>query len=390
MGCVGTVMCRRSCFPASPVLTYESMLKGIRRKGSYRFLLVDLLMVVLLVVNLTWIIFDWLYASAAFRDLLSSGLPRFSAWYGEQVHPNFIFIDLAFVGIFLADFLVGWIVAVAKGVYHRWFFYPFIHWYDLLGCVPVSGFRFLRLLRVVTIVYRLHRAGVIDLSETAPGRLAAKYYGVLVEEVSDRVVIKMISDLQLELRNGSPVMEKIVAEVIRPQKSELVEWMSHRVETVASENYERYQDELGRYVHRRIDAALQENEEFSRLGRIPIAGPAIQEATERAISDMVGNVTRGVLQDIASEKNRVVVDEAADVVFDALLLREQDSRLSRMVIDTLDRSLEIIKKQVEIQQWKLRENAVDEADLQRRLREALDGATPEVGHAEGSPEPPKA
>jgi len=353
------------------------MFNGIRRKGSYRFLLVDMFMVVLLVVNLTWIIFDWLYASAAFRDLLESGLPGFSAWYGAEVHPNFIFIDLAFVGIFLADFLVGWIVAVVKGVYHRWFFYPFIHWYDLLGCVPVSGFRFLRLLRVVTIVYRLHRAGVIDLSETAPGRTAAKYYGVLVEEVSDRVVVKMIADLQLELRNGSPVMEKIVAEVIRPQKGQLVEWMSHRVETVASENYDRYQEELGRYVHTRIDTALRENEEFSRLGRIPIAGPAIQDATERAISDMVGNVTRGVLQDIASQKNRIVLNEAADIVFDALLLRERDSRLSRMVIDTIDRSLEIMKKQVQIQQWKVREQAEDEADLRRRLREALDTATPE-------------
>jgi hypothetical protein len=181
------------------------MFKGIRRKGSYRFLLVDMVMVVLLVVNLVWIIFDWLYAGAAFRDLLDSGLPRFSAWYGAEVRPNFIFIDLAFVAVFLADFLVGWIVAADKGVYHRWFFYPFIHWYDLLGCVPVSGFRFLRLLRVVTIVYRLRRPGVIDLSETAHGRMASRYYGVLVEEVSDRVVIKMIADLPLELRNGIPV-----------------------------------------------------------------------------------------------------------------------------------------------------------------------------------------
>jgi hypothetical protein len=92
------------------------MFKGIRRKGSYRFLLVDMVMVALLVVNLVWIICTWLYAGAAFRDLLDSGLPRFSAWYGAEVHPNFIFIDLAFVAVFLADFLVGWIVAALGAV----------------------------------------------------------------------------------------------------------------------------------------------------------------------------------------------------------------------------------------------------------------------------------
>ncbi|NBC29031.1 MAG: ion transporter [Spirochaetes bacterium] len=347
------------------------ILKGIRRKGEFRFLVIDIIMVVLLLVNLGWIIFDWLYTTDAVRSLLESWTPGFEAWYGAQVHPNFVLIDLAFVAIFLLDFIVGWIVAVSRRVYHRWFFYPFIHWYDLLGCVPVAGFRFLRLLRFVTILYRLHRAGIIDLSDTGLARTGAKYYAVLVEEVSDRVVVKMISDLQFELRNGSPVMEKIVADVIRPQKAQIVEWLSHRVETVASENYERYRDELETYVQQRVNTALKENGEFAKLRQIPLAGPMIQDTTERAISDMVSNVTRGILQDIASDKNKRLLDETADVVFDAMLVKEEDSELSGMVVDTLDRSLEIVKKQVNIQQWKLKEQARDEDHLRQLVREEL-------------------
>ena len=347
------------------------MLKGIRRKGEFRFLVIDIIMVVLLLVNLGWIIFDWLYTTNTIRSLLESWTPGFAAWYGAQVHPNFILIDLAFVAVFLLDFIVGWIVAVSKGIYHRWFFYPFIHWYDLLGCIPVAGFRFLRLLRFVTILYRLNRAGIIDLSDTGLARTAAKYYAILVEEVSDRVVVKMISDLQFELRNGSPVMEKIVADVIRPQKAQIVEWLSHRVETVASENYERYRDELETYVQQRVNTALKENGEFAKLRQIPIAGPMIQDTTERAISDMVSNVTRGILQDIASDKNKRLLDETADIVFDAMLVKEEDSELSGMVVNTLDRSLEIVKKQVDIQQWKLKEKARDEDHLRELVREEL-------------------
>ncbi|MFW5785679.1 MAG: ion transporter [bacterium] len=347
------------------------MLKSVRRKDEFRFLVVDIIMVVLLLVNLTWIVFDWLYTTSAVRNLLIQWTPEFQEWYGGAVHPNFVLIDLVFVAVFLTDFFIGWIVAAAKRSYHRWFFYPFIHWYDLLGCIPVAGFRFLRLLRVISIVYRLHKAGIIDLSDTGLGRSAAKYYAVLVEEVSDRVVVKMLSDVQLELKNGSPVMEKIVADVIRPQKAELVEWMSHRVEYVASRNYDRYQEEAQRYVHRRVATALKENEEFARLGGIPIAGAMIQDATERAISDMVSNVTRGILQDVASEQNKPLLDELADIIFDAMLVREEDSELSRMVVGTLDRSLEIIKKQVNIQQWKLKERARNEDHMRELVREEL-------------------
>jgi hypothetical protein len=181
----------------------------------------------------------------------------------------------------------------------------------------------------------------------------------------------MISDLQFELRNGSPVMEKIVADVIRPQKAEIVEWLSHRVETVASENYERYQRDLESYVQERVNTALKANSEFARLRQIPLAGPMIQETTERAISEMVSNVTRGILQDIASDRNKQLLDETADIVFDAMLVKEENSELNAMVVRTIDRSLEIVKKQVNIQQWKLKERARDEDHLRELVREEL-------------------
>ena len=185
-------------------------------KEQYRHLLVDFILVALLLVNLLLIIFDWLFAADAIRDLLEGAMPVFTKWYGNVVHPNFILIDLAFVAVFLTDFIVSWIGAMVKGLYHRWFFYPFIHWYDLLGCIPLAGFRFLRLLRVISILYRLHRTGILNLADTLPGRTISKYYEVLLEEVSDRVIIKMLSDAQEEVSHGGPLLDSIISDVLEP------------------------------------------------------------------------------------------------------------------------------------------------------------------------------
>ena len=49
--------------------------------------------------------------------------------------------------IFLvAELVVRWLIAIVQKRYYRWFFFPFVHWYEVLGCAP--QLRALRLLRV--------------------------------------------------------------------------------------------------------------------------------------------------------------------------------------------------------------------------------------------------
>lgn len=329
-------------------------------------------MITILAVNLVWIVFDWLFGFPDVRGFLRAISPGFTEWYGEVIHPHFIVVDLVFVAIYLIDFTVGWVYAVIRGRYHRWYFYPFVHWYDLLGTIPIAGFRFLRLLRVITIVYRLNRTGVIDLASTPPGRLALKYYGVLVEEVSDRVVLKMIADVQDEVRNGGPILDRIIADVIRPRKAELVGWMSQRIQTAAEQNYDRYQADLQSYVERRIGIALADNRELGRLDQLPILGAMARDSLDRAVSEIVANVIHGMFSDLTSERNRAILDESADLIFDALLIKGDDVELNTMIRSTIDRSLEIVKHHVSIQHWKLRDLAEDEEDLKRRLHEELE------------------
>jgi hypothetical protein len=334
-------------------------------------LLVDVVMLVLIISNLALIVFDWGFESPIVQDFFQQYTPRFYTFYDGTIHQNFFFVDLIFVSVFVVEIIIRWGMAIYKQTYHRWFFYPFVHWYDLLGCVPLAGFRFLRLLRVVTIVYRLHRTGIVDLSDTAAARLLSKYYGILVEEVSDRVVIRMISDVQDEVKRGGPLLDQIVEEVLQPRKPDLVEWMSQRVQSVAAANYARYRDDIGRYVQRQVKQALAENGEFAMLSSVPIAGGIIRTRVERGITQMIESVMNGVAGDLASERNKAVVDEAMDVALEAALLKGGDEELNRIVTGTVDRALEVVKRHVAVQQWKLHDLAEDEEDFRRRMSEAL-------------------
>jgi hypothetical protein len=219
----------------------------------------------------------------------------------------------------------------------------------------------------------LHRTGIIDLVDSPFGRTVSKYYRIMLEEVSDRVVVKMISDAQGEIRRGGPLLDQIVSEVLKPHKDELVEWMSRRLQAVAAENYEQYREQLRSYTRRRVNEALSENGEFAMLESVPIAGAIIRNRVERGITQMITSVMNGVAADLASSRNKAIVDEAVDVAFDAAMLKGEDGELNRIVIDTVDQVLEVMKRHVAVQQWKLEDIAEDDEDFARRMREALGG-----------------
>src|SRR5690554_8117531 len=140
----------------------------------------DLLILVLVTINLTLLLFDSLFLLGPLNDAFAAIAPGLHAAYDRHIHANFIEIDLLFVAVFVLDVLLGWAVAVAERRYHRWFFYPFVHWYDVLGCIPVGGFRLLRLLRVISLLHRLHRLGLIDVRRWYLYRTVAKYYDILL------------------------------------------------------------------------------------------------------------------------------------------------------------------------------------------------------------------
>ena len=325
----------------------------IWEKRETRIILIDLTMMALLMLNLILIVFDWIFASITIQNLIREYLPVFFDVYHKEIHQNFVIVDLYFVAVFLFEFMVRWGIAVYERQYYKWFFYPFIHWYDLVGCIPVGSLRFLRVLRIVGIVIRLQNLQIIDITKTYLYAQFNIYTNILVEEVSDRVVVNVLDGIQSEIRGGSPVSDRILREVVLPKKESIVIWLSHRLKHISSNTHTLYQEDIRRYIHRRTQSAVKNNPEIAAIAQIPLVGDKIAGNLEKAIGDITFNTINGMIQDLASEKNRAVVEELADMTIDALLMEEEDERIDEMVNRAILEALELIKEQVKVQQWKL-------------------------------------
>lgn len=333
------------------------------RKRQLHFFLIDMAMLAILTVNLSWIVLDALFGIAAIQNglrMISSGLVDLYL----PVHRNFFFYDLAFIAIYITEFLIQWALAVRRRTYHRWFFYPFIHWYDVIGCIPVNSFRFVRVFRIISILYRMQRMDWIDFRRTSVFRALAKYYDIFTEEISDRVVVNVLTEMQSQIQQGSPVLDKIAGQVIHSRKPEMVKWFSRKMQHVAAENYGDFREDVRAYVDLLVKDAVKRNKELTTIKRtVPVVGGIVIKNMEKIVADVVFHVINGIVEDLSDNNLEEMFDQIADILLGSLLARGEDRELNRAVTETMVQTIEIVKEQVRLQQWKLRENALREAGL---------------------------
>jgi hypothetical protein len=319
-----------------------------RLKESHEgpWIALDLAMLALLLINLLWIIFDSLFATQFIQNILLSIYPPFVKGY-LPIHQNFILIDLIFVAIFLSEFCLRWVVAIRRKEYLRWYFFPFIHWYDLIGCIPISGLRIFRFLRLFSILYRLQKHQIIDLRYTAPYRFIAFYYDVLVEELSDRIVVKVLSDAQKDIAAGSPLLDDISKNVIATRLPILSQWvasvMVHIGESI--QNNEQGQG-LKNHVQSSVGKAVRNNSQVSTLRLVPVLGGSIEKILENAVTDIVTQSIVNLLTDMSADK----ID---DFVSHGLgRFSTEDNQLDQEMLQIVNECLELVKKHVGHQRWK--------------------------------------
>ena len=331
---------------------------NLRQKGS-GYLVIDLIMLLLVSVNITLFIFYWIYDYSRIRNYVAEQIPDLHAVL-SPLYEEFPLIDLVFVTIFLTEFTVRWIIAIRRKIYHRWFFFPFVYWYDLIGSLPFGSFRFLRILRIFALLHRLNKMKVLDVRDTYFYTRYQKYRAILVEEVSDRVVLNVLSGIQKEVREGLPVTDRIFTQVLEPYRPVLIQWVSQRLRAVTEQSHVRYRADLEDYFDRKIHQAVYANPEIDQLRAVPVLGPQVARTLESAIQDITFNVINGVFQDMATEDQQSLLDELSALVVDTILHEDRktdneaiNSIMQRMVLQ----SLEVVKDHVRVQEWKLRSRA---------------------------------
>lgn len=347
-------------------------LSHILKREDLKIILIDLLMMGLLIINLSLIVFDWIFASLTVQGLLREYVPAFFNWYHENIHKDFLIVDLYFVAVYVVELIIRWILAIRNKTHHRWFFYPFVHWYDVLGCIPVGAFHFLRVLRVISILVRLQKLQIIDLTKTYIYGKIKKYLNVLLEEISDRVIVNILEMIQDEVKQGGPITDRIVVEIVKPQKEVLVDWISRRIQKITTTAHDTYQEDIKVYLDELIREAVDQNKEIKTIGMIPVFGGVISSNLENAISDIVYNVVQKAIEDLGSTQNRRLIDEISDITIETILSEEGEEELNEVAKNILIQGLEIIKEQVKVQQWKLKDMEEREAKMKARLKMAAE------------------
>ena len=325
--------------------------ENLKTSHQLIWLIIDFLMLGLLIINLAFIIFDSIYNFTGVQNLLAENAPVIKELY-HPIHENFLFYDLIFVSIFLTEFVVRWGYAIKAKVYDRWYFYPFIHWYDIIGCIPVGSFRFLRILRVISIIYRLHQYKVIDVTQTRAFQFFNFYYEAFMEELSDRIVIKVLTGAQDEIRRGSPLFERIQNDILYPRREMLSDWVSQRVAEAAREGYIPNRGALRSYLETRVDNALKQNLELSRLKYLPVVGPTIQETLEEAVGDIVANVIHQILEDLASASNHAFIEDIVNVFLPSPESEDGSDEHNEALINLIVEVLDAVKSQVRVKHWR--------------------------------------
>lgn len=325
-------------------------LKRLRESHEGLWFFVDMVMLLLLIANLLLLIVDALYSTNAVRMWLDGVAPALVEAYAP-VHNNFVLIDLCFVAVFLSEFLLRWIVAVRHKTYLRWYFYPFIHWYDLVGCIPLGATRIFRFLRVFSIIYRLHKYGIIDIRQWAPYRFLMFYYEVFLEEITDRVIVKALSDVQGELEGNSQIMDEILEQVVYARKETLAAWVSASLAHLGNSIELNKDGIVTQHLIDSVSEAMSSNEEVARLRALPIVGKHLEARLERGVADIVVSTIVNLLNETTTDKLLSVLAQNELDHSQAGELTDENSvnaEMRRMVDD----AIEVIKKHVSEKKWK--------------------------------------
>ena len=326
----------------------------LRSKTAVRLaLLYDIVMLLVIVVDLSIISLDLLLMSKFMGQVADwLNLSQQLLFYVDNIHHPLRVLGGFFTIFLIAELTFRWLLSIIGKEYSRWFFFPFVHWYEVLGCFP--QFRALRLLRAFFIGRKLYQLGyqVLPQKWIDSGKF---YYDVIFEEISDLVILTATVTLRQKFADEK-ANQRFIEETFnknRPQiqammssilKQELGPQLRQLAQSKATE-------ELSVQVGIAVQEALNNTPELRRyLRMIPIAGSLI-EGQLHSISQNIGeNITQTLFSHLTqSHITDAIIDEIAQTVANIDL---QNPELDALVATIVNDGLNAFEEQVKVQQWK--------------------------------------
>jgi hypothetical protein len=267
---------------------------------------------------------------------------------GEPVD-HFWLVDLPFLLFFAAELFARWAAAVRRRSIERWWLYPLVHWYDVLGIVPAQQFRVFRLFRLVSIYLRLKRSHVVSVGDDVVSRGVAWLADAVSEEVTDRVTVRVLDLAQREVAAGA--LSQVTRQALLPRRDEVRRHVVERLATVLSDP--ELHERLGSFLRLNLDAAVASS---PALRRVPlpdaVLAPLVRTVGEAVYDASVETLTAS----LATEEGRRALDAVVDEVMEAFTDTLGHGEVERLIEATVLDLLAEMKAAVAVRRW-----AVDEA-----------------------------
>lgn len=324
---------------------------GQNRTERKIYLIYDIFMIGIIIVNLFCLLSNailmsnfahWLFGMLQLDAILN--------FYRQELNPWVIITESWFISFLLIEFTVRWFIAIVRKHHQRWFFFPFIHWYELLAITP--QLRFLRLLRAVVIGYRLHEMGHHVIPEKILKTLSF-YYKLIMEELSDRVVMTVVDGVRHEL-NSSSTHRKIIHDLIDHHRQLFATTLAEVLQESLSTELKVQQNQISYQVGQVVNQAIEDTPELTQiLRRLPIVGGVLEQRIQDIGQRLGENISRGLIQPFTQgsvqDPNQLfqhIADKISNINID-------NQNLEKLVESAVYESLDAIEKQIQVKQWKI-------------------------------------
>ncbi|NHC04544.1 preprotein translocase subunit SecA [Acinetobacter sp. 187] len=316
------------------------------------YLAYDIFMMLIIVINLICISSNAFLMSHigawVFEQLHLSHILQF---YKTELNPWVIKTENWFIVFLIVELFIRWLIAIVQKHHQRWFFFPFIHWYEILAIHPYL--RFLRLIRAGIIAFRLHELGY-HVVPAAMLKQLKFYYHVVMEELSDRVVISVIDGIKMELDTSSS-HKKIIHDLVDHHREMFATTLVQVLQESLATELKAQQNLIAENVGQVVIKAIEDTPELTQLLRlIPIVGSRIEQQIHSIGQHLGENITHGLMQPLVTGSSTAPNAQYQLIAEKLSQINIENRSLEQLVESVVYESLESLRKQVAVKQWQLK------------------------------------
>ena len=322
------------------------------KEGSWGWkvaLAYDVFMMFLIIINLICLTSNAILMSDFGEWLFDFiHLPQVLEFYKSELRPWVIITEGWFTTFLIIELAVRWLIAIIFQQHKRWFFFPFVHWYEILAIIP--HLRFLRLLRAGSIAYQLHEHGY-QIFPKSWYQQAKFYYNLVLEELTSRIVITVLDGIKREL-NSSNTHKKLITELVDHHRELFARALSEVLQESLAKELQAERKNIALNVGQIVNKAIEDTPELTQLLRlIPIVGHRIEQQIQSIGQRLGENITQGLIDPFASANHlhRLTYDDISKRVSQVVF--EDNQHLDKLVESAVFESLEAIRQQVKVKEW---------------------------------------